>query len=82
MTSPNKIIIDPSVALRELAIDHDYSRNRRLCLAHELFHKEADLQAAQQEIARLNQVIADMQVQIDETAEADQAPDYTMENDQ
>lgn len=82
MTSPNKIIIDPSVALRELAIDHDYSRNRRLCLAHELFHKEADLQAAQQVIARLNQVIAEMQMKIDEASEADQIRDCTMENDQ
>lgn len=71
MTSLNKIIIDPSVALRELAIDHDYSRDRRLYLAHELSHKEADLQSAQQEIARLNQVIADMQVKNDEASEAD-----------
>lgn len=78
----NKILIDPSVALAELSIDANYSRDRRLYLAHELHQKNSDLEAAQQEIARLNQVIADMQVQIDEASEADQIPDFSMENDQ
>lgn len=82
MTSPNKILIDPSVALTELSIDANYSRDRRLYLANELHQKNIDLGAAQQEITRLNQVIADMQVQMDEAAELDQISDCTMENDQ
>lgn len=82
MTSSNKIIIDPSVALTELSIDANYSRDRRLYLANELHQKNIDLAAAQQEIARLNQVIADMQVQMDGAAELDQISDCTMENDQ
>lgn len=50
----NKITIDPAVALNELTIDANYSRDRRLFLANEL-HK------CQQEIERLNAIIAEMQ---------------------
>ncbi|WP_374834784.1 hypothetical protein [Paenochrobactrum pullorum] len=72
----NRIMIDPSVALMELTIDANYSRDRRLFLAHELHHAQlkiqeitVDLASAQEEIARLNQVVTDLQG--DENSPAD-----------
>ena len=58
----NKITIEPAVALNELTIDHAYSRDRRLFLANEL-------NLAQQEIKRLNEVI--LQIQESETPPID-----------
>lgn len=75
----NKIIIDPSVALTELTIDANYSRDRRLYLANELHQKNLDLETARQEIARLNQVVADMQSHAAEAFESDQNPDCAAE---
>ncbi|WP_374834790.1 hypothetical protein [Paenochrobactrum pullorum] len=64
----NKIMIEPAVALNELTIDHAYSRDRRLFLAHELNltqtrlnECEGELVSAKEEIARLNEVIQQMQ---------------------
>ncbi|MHC3941938.1 hypothetical protein [Paenochrobactrum sp. BZR 201-1] len=64
----NRIMIDPSVALMELTIDANYSRDRRLYLANELHQAQlkiqeitVDLTSAQEEIARLNQVVTDLQ---------------------
>ncbi|MGU3574543.1 hypothetical protein ACLBWZ_03375 [Brucellaceae bacterium C25G] len=68
MSPQKKIVINPSVALMELTIDANYSCDRRLYLANELHQKSTDLEAAHQEIERLNQVIVSMQSQVSEPA--------------